>query len=395
MPFGPATTGRTRFDIGDLVRRHRAKLEAEVPLTLAQRRVLSAIALCRTAALGGHVELCRPCGYEHPVYNSCGNRHCPKCQALAQERWIGARSERLVPTRHFHVVFTLPSELRALAKRRPAPLFNALFRSAAASLLELGQSRLGATLGITMVLHTWTRELLLHPHVHAIVTAGGLSLDRSRWVRSNPKYLFPVKALGALLRGKMITALRRLHLKGRLEDPNPLADPESFDRLIAALARRSWVVYAKKPFRETEHVLAYLGRYTHRVGIANSRLVDVTDDAVTFRTKQGKCITLAPVEFLRRLLLHVLPDGLQKIRHYGLYAGSHAGALLPIAHRLATPLPSQSTAPSTAPTPPLSSAQLLQALTGRDVLHCPRCGRLLERIPVHPTARAPPARIAA
>ncbi|MGH7288923.1 MAG: IS91 family transposase, partial [Myxococcota bacterium] len=196
----PASAGRPRFDIADIVRRHRPALEAEEHLTLAQRRVLSAIEVCRTAALGGHLDVCRSCGYEHPSYNSCRNRHCPKCQALDQERWIAARSARLLPVQHFHVVFTLPSELRALARYRPREIFGALFSAASATLVELGQSRLGALLGVTMVLHTWTRDLRYHPHTHAIVSAGGLDLAGNGWNASSPKYLFPVDVMRALLR---------------------------------------------------------------------------------------------------------------------------------------------------------------------------------------------------
>lgn len=308
MEHCPAPAGRPRFDIADIVRQHRAALEAEVHLTLAQRRALSAMALCRTAALGGHVDECRSCGFERPAYNSCRNRHCPKCQALRQEKWIAARTERLLPARHFHVVFTMPSELRALGQCYPRELFGALFSAASETLLELGDTRLGARLGVTMVLHTWTRELRLHPHVHALVTAGGLAMDGSRWVSSNRKYLFPVEVMGALLRGKMMAALRALHARGAFASFDDFADPEGFDRLMGKLVRKNWVVYAKKPFKRVDHVLKYLGRYTHRVGIANSRLVDVRDDLVTFRTKNGKTVSLTPVEFLRRFVQHVLPD---------------------------------------------------------------------------------------
>ncbi|MCB9582238.1 MAG: IS91 family transposase [Polyangiaceae bacterium] len=327
MAARPASAGRPHFDIADIVRQHRDALEAEVHLTLAQLRVLSAIGLCRTAALGGHVDVCRACGYEHPSYNSCRNRHCPKCQALAQERWIAARSKRLLDVPHFHVVFTLPGELRALARYRPRAIFDALFTAASETLLDLGDSRLGARPGVTAVLHTWTRDLRFHPHVHAIVTAGGLATDSSRWVASSTKYLFPVKVMGELLRGKMLDALRRLHADGAFRGFDAFDDPEGFERLATRLARVRWHVYAKKPFRKVLHVLRYLGRYTHRVAISSSRLVAITHDAVTFRTKNGKTVTLTPVEFLRRFIQHVLPDGLHKIRHYGLYAGVNAHAL--------------------------------------------------------------------
>lgn len=384
MVHGPATAGRPRFDIADLVRQHRAALEAEVHLTLAQRRVLSAMALCRTAELGGHVDVCRSCGFERPAYNSCRNRHCPKCQALAQEKWIAARTERLLPVPHFHVVFTLPSELRALGKHFPREIFGALFAAASETLIELGASRLDAKLGITMVLHTWTRDLRFHPHVHALVTAGGLTRDGLRWVPSSTKYLFPVDVMGALLRGKMMDALRDLHARGDFASFEDFADPEAFDRLMARIARAKWIVFAKKPFREIDHVLKYLGRYTHRVAIANSRIVDVTDDGVTFRTKSGKTVTVTPVEFLRRFVQHVLPDGFHKIRHYGLYTGAHANTLA---------IARAAMAPGTIATAAtLSWTEQLLELTGRDLERCPQCGDTLEHRPAVATlrSRAPP-----
>ena len=393
----PAHAGRPRWDIAEIVRRHRAKLEAIVRLTLEQRRVLRAIELCRTAALGGHLDVCRTCGYEHAAYNSCRNRHCPKCQALAQERWIGARAERLLPVRHFHVVFTLPSELRGLCQFRPREMFDALFAAAGETLLELGQTRLSARLGITMVLHTWTRDLRLHPHVHAIVTAGGLSIEGNQWKPSSHKYLFPVEVMGVLLRGKMMAALGRLHARGAFSGFDDFADPEGYDRLMARLAKTDWVVHAEKPFRDVRFVLRYLGRYTHRVAISNSRLVALTDDAVTFRTKDGKTATLKPVEFLRRFIQHVLPDGLHKIRHFGLYAGAHAkGALLAARTMLATPAsPAHKLYDGASSTVTAGWSELLLLLTGRDADRCPRCGGRLEHVPIVACARAPPQRLVA
>jgi hypothetical protein len=385
----PVPAGRPRFEIADVVRAHRAELEVAHRLSVQQRRVLSAIALCRTAALGGYIDVCRSCGYEHPAYNSCRNRHCPKCQAFEQERWIGARAARLLPVGHFHVVFTMPAELRPLARYTPRRVYDALFGAVSATLLELGRSRLGATLGVTMVLHTWTRELTFHPHVHAIVTAGGLAVDGSAWL-PQLKYLLPVEMIGTVIRGKMLDALRRLHARGALADFDEFRDPEAFDRLMARLANASWVVYAKKPFRRPDHVLAYLGRYTHRVGIANSRIVDVTDTAVTFRTKNGNAITLDPIEFLRRFLLHVLPEGFKKIRHTGLYAGAHVRSLLPRARGLLGS--NRATANVLLPRSPLSWSDRLHDLTGRDVDRCPICGGGVEHVPV---ARAPPGGIAA
>ena len=388
----PASAGRPRYDIADIVRRHRVELEDGCILSVAQRRVLSAIELCRTAALGGHVDVCRTCGHEHPAYNSCRNRHCPKCQALAQERWIRARSERLLPVQHFHVVFTLPAQLRSLAKFRPRELFDALFGAASAALLELGDARLVAQLGATMVLHTWTRDLRFHPHVHAIVTAGGAShATPTRWIASSPRYLFPVRVIGALLRGKMMAALRAMHAGGLFAGFGQFDDPQGFDRLMARLARTRWIVYAKKPFPSAEHVLRYLGRYTHRVAISSSRIVAVTDNTVTWRTKDGQTCTTTPVEFLRRFVQHVLPDGLHKIRHYGLYAGACTTALAIARATIEASTPPAVVARSVEPT----WTALLAELTGRDVRSCPICGTALERFAVAPTARAPPCGLVA
>jgi hypothetical protein len=375
--------------MADIVRRYRAELEAQVHLSVAQQRVLSAMGLCRTAALGGHLDVCAGCGYEHPAYNSCRNRHCPKCQALRQEKWIGARSERLLPAKHFHVVFTLPSELRGLAKMYSREIFAALMHAASQTLLDLGHSRLRATLGITMVLHTWTRKLEFHPHVHGLVTAGGLGTDQAEWRATSKSFLFPVKAMSLVFRAKVLAALDSLHAQGRFIRFEDFEDPEAFARLMCRIAKKTWVVYAKKPFREVSHVLRYLGRYTHRVAIANSRLVDVTDTAVSFRTKDGKVTTLPHVEFLRRFLQHVLPDRFHKIRHYGLYAASAAKNQLDAARQqLAPRLPKQET-----PTLPTSACtswiDTLRQLTGRDVTRCPRCHGVLANVPL-PRQQAPP-----
>ncbi|MGH8749749.1 MAG: IS91 family transposase [Burkholderiales bacterium] len=396
MAHRPAPAGRPRHDIADIVRRHRAALETETCLSPPQRRVLSDIERCRTAALGGHLDVCRSCGHEHPAYNSCRNRHCPKCQALRQEQWIAARQERLLPVRHFHLVFTLPAELRALTRAVPRAVFDALFAAASATLLDLGASRLDATLGVTMVLHTWTRDLRYHPHVHAIVTAGGLARDGTRWIRTEHDYLFPVAMMGAVFRGKMLEALHRLRAQGKLAAFDNFRDPVAFDQLIARLARTRWVVYAKKPFRRVDHVLRYLGRYTHRVAISNSRFVAITDNEVTFHTKLGKRASLPPVEFLRRFVQHVLPDGFHKIRHFGLYAGAAVAETLPAARAALTPC----STPPTLATPTTTWRDRLRELTGADVDRCRVCGGLVDHLPLprpplHSAARAPPVRSAA
>ena len=357
---------RPRFDIADIVRAHRAGLEARQFLSRGQKRVLTAISRCRTAALGGHLEVCTGCGRERPVYNSCRNRHCPKCQAAAHQKWIDARAERILNVPHFHLVLTLPSELKPLARWHPAEVYNALFRTASDLLLELGRTRLAASLGLTLVLHTWTRDLRFHPHVHVLATAGGLALDGRRFVHSRKDYLFPVEVMGRLLRGKMLDALRKLHRKGAF----PERGKRAFSRLMASLAsHRCWVVYAKAPFRRSRHVLSYLGRYTHRVGIANSRLLDVGPGHVTFRTRGKGTATLHPVDFLSRFVQHVLPDGFHKIRHAGLYASPSQ------LERARTLLPITTTEPA-------------EQSGTEESSRCPHCGGLIQRIRL---ARAPPS----
>lgn len=357
--------GRTPYDIADIVRSHRRGLEALHPLTSEQGRALSAITLCRTAALGGHVDYCIECGLEgDPSYNSCRNRNCPKCQALAQERWIATRAEALLPISHFHGVLTLPEDLRPLARLHPREIYDALFRSAGDSLLEMGQSRLGVRLGLTLVLHTWTRDLRYHPHVHALVTAGGLTLDGKSFKRVRNKVLLHVKPLAKLFKGKMMDTLRTLRKEGVIT----LSDG-AFGTLMASLQGQDWVVYLKRTFQRPEDTLQYLGRYTHRVGIANSRLLEVTEDKVTFKTKNGRTASLHPVTFLRRFVQHILPDRFKKIRHRGLYAAPKALAQAK-AHLGSLPAPK---------TPQPTWEEALLALTGRDVAHCVGCGANLYR----------------
>jgi hypothetical protein len=377
----PSLEKAGRFDIADIVRNHRAELESSCVLSTKQGHVLDDMGRCRTAALGGHLDRCTACDYEKPAYNSCRNRHCPKCQALAQDQWIQARRARMLDVPHFHVVFTLPAELRPLTAFAPRVVYDALMRAAHRTLLAFGTSRLRARVGATLVLHTWTRKLEFHPHVHAIVTSGGLSVDGDHWRAAPRRFLFPVHAMGQVLRGKLMTALGRAYAEGTFAGFEAFEDPEGFERLMARVARRSWNVYAKAPFQKGRHVLDYLGRYTHRVGIANSRLLAVSPHKVTFRTKGLATETVTPIEFLRRLVQHVLPDGLHKIRHVGLYAsaacslGDRARALL---------------GASAAPPRPHSWRDRLLQLTGRDPSRCPRCAEPLVTLVVSP-CRDPPA----
>ena len=386
-----AARDRPRWEIGDIVRAHRGALEQVRRLSLDQQRALSAIALCRTAALGGHLDVCTACGHEQPAYNSCRNRHCPKCQALAQEKWVSDRLARILPVPHFHVVFTLPAALRPLAAYRPKLVYDLLFKTASATLLDVGRGpKLGGLLGFTAVLHTWTRELELHPHLHCIVTGGALAPSGERWIRARAKHLLPVRVLADVFRGKFLAALRQEHSRGDFEGFDAFRDPQGFEHLCSVITKHRWVVYAKKPFAGPEHVFRYLGRYTHRVGIANSRLVHVDEERVTFRTKNGKTATLAPVDFLARFVQHVLPKGYVKIRHYGLLAASNVRSLLERARELLRPAPNAR--PGASPT---SWIEILLALAGRDLRRCALCDGpvVMMALPAtspRPTARAPP-----
>lgn len=325
-----SSSRRPSLELADIVRAHGERYRRSHVLTPDQAVVLRDIGRCRTVALGGHLDVCDHCGHTAPSYNSCRNRHCPKCQGLAQAKWIAEREERILPVRHFHVVFTLPAELRALVRFRREKLFGLLFAASSQTLLELGREErfLGADIGLTAVLHTWTRELQFHPHIHCIVTGGGLARDASRWVHSRKDYLFPVKVMGSLFRGKFLDGLRKLHASGLFAGFDAFDDPQGFDRLMSTLATLNWNVYAKRTFGGAEQVYRYLGRYTHRVGIANSRLVAMRANEVTFRTKDGKSISVTPTEFLRRFLLHVLPPRFVKMRHYGLLASGNVNTKL-------------------------------------------------------------------
>ena len=372
-----------RFDFADIVRVHRNNLEGTTSLSSRQRRVLIDIERCRTAALGGHLHQCMSCGHEHPAYNSCRNRHCPKCQALAQEKWIDAQRARMLDVPHFHVVFTLPAELRPLAAFARQCVFGILFRVAASTLAAFAKRRLSATLGATLVLHTWTRKLEFHPHIHAIVTGGGLSKDGTTWNAAERSFLFPVKAMSTVFRAKMLAALRRAERRGAFRGFDDFADPEAFRRLLSAIAKLRWHIYAKPSFARAKYVIEYLGRYTHRVGIANSRLVSVTDNAVTFKTKHGQTATLPPVELLRRFVSHVLPEGFHKIRPIGLYASARLRAK---AHAALGTRPARTRRA-------ISWSERLYQLTGRDVSRCPACGGALTTRPL-PPSRGPPTRSA-
>jgi predicted RNA-binding Zn-ribbon protein involved in translation (DUF1610 family) len=340
-----------------------------------QLKAFRAIQRCRTAALGGHRDACPSCGYRAISYNSCRNRHCPKCQAQARERWLAARERELLTTNYFHVVFTVPHELNVLALENPRLFYDLLFTASTQTSLEIASDpkHLGAEIGVIAILHTWGQNLLLHPHIHCVIPAGGLSLDHRRWVRPRYPFFLPVRVLSRVFRGKFLAGLKRLHRRKKLQCAGPaaaLADQKQFAKLLRRLHHHDWVVYAKPAFGGPMQVLRYLGRYTHRVAISNHRLLAFDQERVTFRWKDyahdgkhGK-MTLAATEFLRRFFLHVLPKGFVRIRHFGFLANRFRASRLALGRHLLT---------STG-----STEQKAKTHDGRSesssLWHCPRCG---------------------
>lgn len=340
---------RPKIEVADIFRRYGEawRVENAARLSSGQRRVMTAIELCRTAALGGHVERCDDCSHTRIAYNSCRNRHCNKCQWREAEAWLDARKAEVLPVPYFHVVFTLPASIGAIAYQNKAKVYGLLFSAAAGTLTTIATDpkHLGATIGLTAVLHTWGSNLDHHPHVHCIVPGGGISPDGARWVASRGNFFLSVRVLSRLFRRLFLEALVRLHENGELQffsDLAPLTDIHAFRAHLAPLRRSEWVVYAKQPFAGPEQVLAYLARYTHRVAIGNSRLVSIDDGHVAFRWKdyreegraRAKVMRLTAGEFVRRFLLHVLPDGFHRIRHYGLFANGHRADKLALCRKL-------------------------------------------------------------
>jgi Putative transposase/Transposase zinc-binding domain len=326
----------------------------------------------------GHLQHCTECGYTTPQYNSCGNRHCPTCQSLAQARWIASRTKKVLPVKHFQVVFTLPAELRPLALRNKELVYDLLLRCASKTLETLAKDRHGVRLGVSSVLHTWTRELRYHPHVHNLVSAGGLSSDEQRWVPTGKDYLLPVPQLRALFRSLMLRGLKHayesgeLNLEGRLSD---LSGAVAFEQFIKRLWNKTWVVHVERPFSRAEHVLKYLGRYIYRIAISDQRLISVGEDSVCFITKDGKRTTISAQEFIRRYLMHVLPDRFHKIRHSGLYSPHDARRRLEKAREL---VPDAQGSDSPDDVDSILNAKTWQEvyaiLTGQPALTCPVCG---------------------
>jgi len=385
---------RPALEVADIFRLHGPAWRAAHAghVSLAQLKVMSAIESCRTAALGGHIEGCEDCGHRRIAYNSCRNRHCPKCQGAAAREWLAAREADLLPVGYFHVVFTVPAEVADIALHNKAVVYDLLFRAASETMLTIAADprHLGARIGLTAVLHSWGSAMTHHPHIHMIVPGGGISLDAERWVASRPAFLLPVRVLAKLFRRLFLAGLQQLHATGRLQffaDHVGLSDRRTFLRHLAPLRKKKWVVYSKPPFSGPQAVLAYLSRYTHRVAISNHRLTAFDETAVTFRYKdyrrdaaeRQRTMTLSPDEFIRRFLLHVLPKGFHRIRHYGLLASAGRKANLARARELlAAPAPAaaEQTASPSDPRPP-----------------CPCCGGRMVVIEIFrgaAQARAPP-----
>jgi Putative transposase/Transposase zinc-binding domain len=372
------------LEVADLVRAAGPAFieRSRIWLTRLHLKVLTAIERCRTAALGGHLDECTQCGYRAISYNSCRNRHCPKCQANARDRWLEARGRELLPTRYVHVVFTLPHELAPLALQNKKVVYDLLLRTSAETLLTIARDpkHLGAEIGFFSVLHTWNQKLEHHPHVHCVVPAGGLAPDYRRWITPLYRFFLPIGVLSRVFRGKFVAGLRKARAEGKLSfhgTQKPLAQPKVFASFLRLLFRKDWVVYSKRPFGGPQHALRYLGCYTHRVAISNHRLVSLVDDKVTFHWRDSahgnkqRLMSLHVDEFLRRFLLHVLPKGFVRIRHFGFLSTRTRAALLPLCFQLlGAALPQSATVTHAA-----------QDQTA--VWQCPRCSgpmRIVEKL---------------
>lgn len=347
------------------------------PMSLAQKKVMHAVEVCRTSYLGGHMKVCSLCGYEHPTYNSCGNRHCPKCQSLSKVRWLKKREQELLPVDYFHNVFTLPHSLNVLARPNKKILYDILFKSVSETLLEFGENELGGKIGFLAILHTWDQLLSEHIHLHCIIPAGAVSADRKRWtVSPNDDFLFSVKALSKVFRGKFLCYLKNAYAEDKLTFAGKSLEfdnKEGFKTLIDDLYRTDWVVYSKKPFAGPEKVLDYLGRYTHRIAISNERIKHVRDGRVTFNyrdrrdSNRKKEITLSACEFIRRFLSHVLPESFTRIRHFGFLANRNRKVNIACVKKLL------GVSFDTGERKEKSVEEIMLELTGEDILKCPRC----------------------
>ena len=377
----PSVRTPKRLELADIFRAHGHQIQA---LSAAQARAVNAIVSCRTAALGGHVRKCDGCQYVEQAYNSCRNRHCPKCQSLKRLQWLEARMSDLLPVQYFHVVFTVPDVLNPLILRNQRVLYNVLFRAASETLREVAANpkNLGAQIGFIALLHTWSQTLLDHPHLHCVVPGGGLTPDGRQWIHCPANFFVPVRVLSCVFRGKFLEYAERSFASGELVFPGQiasLAEAGAFKQLLRSACKTKWVVYAKRPFAGPKQVLEYLGRYTHRVALSNNRLVALEDGKVSFTWKdyrdegKRKTMTLEATEFMRRFLLHVLPKGFVRIRHYGFLGSPVHQSKLALCRALlgVSPQEQEKAADRLAQT----WEHILERLTGEDPLLCPRCGK--------------------
>jgi hypothetical protein len=382
----------SRWEVADIFREYGHAYRCDHPVSLLQRKVMFDIEDCRTARLGGHLEWCTHCHYQRYAYHSCRNRHCPKCQTLTKVKWVEARKAELLPVPYFHNVFTLPHELNPIILANKRGLLSILFHATAETLAQFGRQNLGGKIGFTAVLHTWDQTLGAHFHLHCAIPAGVLAEDH-RWIHAQPRFLFPVRAVSRVFRGKFLDALRQafgndeLRFPGKMED---LGSPEGFEGLIRVLRSKDWVVYSKRPFAGPEQVLNYLSRYTHRVAITNNRILAVRDGKVAFtyrdrrRVNQARTMTLSAEEFTRRFLLHVIPRGFVRIRHCGFLANRCKQPALKLCRE------ALNQAPEPPPCPQKTSAELMLQLTGTDITRCPSCGQgPLRRIRLEPRGSLP------
>jgi len=391
---------RPAIEVADIFRMYGEEYRHSHPLSPLQRRVMCDIETCRTASRGGHVDVCEHgCGYQRISYNSCRNRHCPKCQGIQSARWLTKIRAKILPTHYFHMVFTVPQELHPIILQNRRVLYNRLFTAAAQSLLQFAKDwkPLRAEVGFTAILHTWNQEMLFHPHIHIVVTGGGLDPSHTRWIPSRDNFLVPVRALSKKFAGKFLDFLKKAYTGNQLrflDNIQDLQQPENFRRLIDKLYEKKWVVYSKQPFGGPDHVFQYLGFYTHKVAISNHRLVQLDDNRVTLLARDNqnpgrkRSVTVSPHEFIRRFLLHILPKGFMKTRHYGLMAPGNATTKLEIAKNL---IPSAQGTPSEFPPAPQDCSvetskpqawvEIFREITGIDLRRCPNCSGVLVRRP--------------
>jgi len=392
---------RPSLEVADIFRRYGSHYRQThaASLSQAQRRVMRAIEVCRTAALGGHVEQCDTCGHQRIAFNSCRDRHCPKCQSLARAQWLDERRAELLDTEYYHVVFTVPPEIAAIAYQNKRVVYTILFRATSETLRTIAADpkHLGAEIGFLAVLHTWGQTLLHHPHVHCVVPGGGIAPDGTRWVACRPGFFLPVRVLSRLFRRLFLEQLEQAYTIGHLQFTGTLAaldDPQAFAAYLAPLRQREWVVYAKKPFGNAQRVLDYLGRYTHRVALSNNRLLSMDDEQITFRWKdyrqhdKQKRMILTPTEFIRRFLLHVLPSGFQRIRHCGFLGNRYRHAKLDLCRQLLAMTPRPPALPIR-----VDYRDRYEQLTGKSLRGCPVCAQgqmvRVETLPACPTTPVP------